>query len=218
MGTVSKGSTLLKLSCLDQICLSLLGECVLKSKDIAVVIEASSSINDKKWLKLEKYLRELLLALSAKSYRVSISTFDKEMHQKRSFNEVDSSSDVSSILSNVARTAEQTSTDHKAVASYIFNEAFTEKTGSMSPNKIAVLLTRNSFDFGILKQVIRRFPEEEITLLPVVMNLKSNDDDSDFYSGFDVETSFTMAKLSSLVARINSVSHSSMDECKVTKL
>ena len=186
------------------------GECIVKLKDIAVVVEASNDIGDKKWAKVEEFLHELLSKLSSGGNRVAVSTFDSQVNVKALFQEISSVSAVNTLMSKVKRNKAVKSAEHEEIVGQIFNHHFTEQKGSLSPNKILVLITKKAFDFKILNDLARLYPEENLTLLNVVMNLKSDGDDASF--GFEEESSFTMANLGRLISRIEATS-AATNEC-----
>ena len=165
-----------------------------------MVVEASRNISDRKWDKVQDFLRQFLLKLSSSAYKVSLSTFDRKLHMKYPFQAIPSESAVNDLMSKVARNKAENSAGYSGIVEHLYNHIFTEKEGSLSPHKILVLITQKKFDLQILDSIQRRYPEEQVTLLTVIMNLKTDDDDISF--GFEDESSFTMAKLSRLIRRI----------------
>ena len=180
-----------------------LGQCGLRSKDIAVVVEASNNISGRKWRKVQKFLRELFAKFTSSEYRVSSAKFDKQVHLQRSFEEISSISTVEAMVSNITRSKAENSAEYAEIVEYVYNHLFTEKAGSLLSSKILVFITRNKFDPKILNNISRSYPEEKITFLSVVMNLKSSHDD-DGLLVFEDKSSFTMAELSWLLSRIKS--------------
>ena len=150
--------------------------------------------------------------------KVSLSTFDTAVHVKQSFQNISSTSVVNAIMSKIVRNEREKSADYMQIAEHLFNNIFTEKMGSLSPHKILIMITKENFDFRLLNSIKRSYPEEQITLLTVVMKMRSDDDgdgdddDDDDNGGggggilFDIqdESRFTMAKLSRLIRRIES--------------
>ena len=195
------------------------GQCTAKFKDIAVALEASKSINDRKWREVRKFLHEFLLKMSSSVNKVSLSTFDSVVHIKQPFQDISSSSVVNTTMSKIVRNEGKESADYMRIAEHLFNNLFTEKMGSLSPHKILIMITKESFDFELLNSIKRSYPEENITLLTVVMKMKSDDDDdgSNGSGGimFDIqdESRFTMANLSRLIRRIEADTLSKA-ECK----
>jgi len=180
---------------------SLKGQCGLRSKDVAVVVEASNNISGRKWRKVQTFLYEFFVKLTSGVYKVSTAKFDKKVQLRRSFQEISSISTVKAIVSNITRSKAESSADYTEIVEYAYNHLFTEKTGSLLPSKILVFITRKNFDLKILNNISRSYPEEKITFLSVVMNLKSNHD-HDGLPVFEDESSFTMAELSWLLSRI----------------
>ena len=180
---------------------SFIGQCSPIFKDIAVVVEGSNAINNKTWEFLQKYLRQFLLQLSSTSDKVSVSTFDRVVQVQRPFEEIESKSDVDATLSKITRNQAETSANYKKITEFIYNHHFAEKVGSLSPIKILIMITKESFNLQSLDTMKRTYPEENITLLTVVMNLESDDDGEDS-SEFEDVSQFTMAQLSGLLTRI----------------
>ena len=172
-------------------------------KDIAVVMEASSAIDNKTWEYVQKYLRQLLLQLSSTSDKVSVSTFNGVVQARRPFQEIQSVSDVDAAVSNITRSKADKPANYMKIAEYFYNHHFNEMAGSLSPIKILIMVTKESFNLQSLDTMKRTYPEESITLLTVVMNLESDDDGEDS-SEFEDMSQFTMAQLSGLLTRIKS--------------
>ena len=160
---------------------------------------------------VKEFLHELLSKLSSGGNRVALSTFDRQVNVKASFQEISSVSAVNTLMSKVERNKAEEPAPYQDIMENIFNHQFTEQKGSLSPNKILVLMTEKAFDFQLLNDLKRWYPEENVTVLNVIMNFDSDGDDASFW--FEEESSFTMANLGRLVSRIEATSPAT-SECK----
>ena len=176
-----------------------------------MVIEASSNIPKRRWRRLKEFLEELFTKLHAPGYKVGIATFSSEWHSKRAFKEFSSVGEISKIVKGLSKQYGDSSTDYKNRVENIYNNFLTERMSSVSPTKIAILVTNNRFDRRILKVLRRDYPEEDVHLLSVVMNMKSEKDGS-LALGYEYETSFSMAELSALTRTVELID-SSKDFC-----
>ena len=175
------------------------------------MIEASSNIPKRRWRRLKEFLEELFTKLHAPGYKIGIATFSSEWHSKRAFKEFSSITEISKIVNGLSKQYGDSSTDYKQRVENIYNNFLTERMLSVSPTKIAILVTNNPFDRQILKEIRRDYPEEDVHLLSVLMNMKS-DKDEDLALGYEYETSFSMAELSGLTRAVELID-SSKDFC-----